>query len=151
MKEKLKVYIERIRDGASDEINETLQPKFMDVNEKELAFEKPITLIGEAYVTDDYLIVTLSIKTEVELVCAVCNEPFSFDVAIDNMMHEEPLEGIKDASFDLLPLVRENILLSIPFYPQCGLTSCKNRDAIEPYLKKAGPAAAENNPFKDLL
>ena len=150
MKEKLKIYVERIRDN-SEEIEETLAPTFMEVNENELTFEKPVTLSGEAYVTDDYLIATLTIKTEVELVCAVCNEPFVFEVEIDNMMHEEPLETIKDGTFDLLPVVRENILLAIPFYPQCGITECKNRDSIEPYLKKGGTPAPENNPFKDLL
>lgn len=148
MKEELKLYIERIRDD-SELIQEELDPSFMDIKEKDVRFEKPIVVTGEAYVTDDWLIVRLSIKTEGKLVCALCNEPFIFPVDIEEMVENEPLEQVKDGVFDLLPLIRESILLAIPFYPQCGMTECNNRTVIEPYLKKER-SPEENSPFKDL-
>lgn len=155
MKEKLKIYIERLRDGKSEEISEVLAPSFMEVNEKEMRFEKPITLSGEAYVTDEWLILNITIEAEVTLFCSLCNDPFAFTIRIENMMHEEPLENIRDATFDLLPLVRETILLEIPFYPQCGITACKKRNELEPYLKKEGSEEESppnrHMPFKDIL
>ncbi len=156
MKEKLNVYPDRIKDGNTDEIAHELESSFMDVHENEMRFKDPIFIEGEAYVTDDWLIVSLSIQTQVQLICSVCNTDFSFDIDIQNMMHEEPLENIRDGSFDILPVVRDNILLAVPFYPQCGITTCLRRAEIEPYLKKETPKEDEiqehgHNPFKDLL
>ncbi len=149
MKEKLKIYIERLRDGKTETISETLAPSFMEVSEQEVHFEKPILLSGEAYVTDEWLILTLTIQTEATLHCALCNDAFGYDIAIEHMMHEEPLENIRDGTFDLLPLVRESILLEIPFYPQCGATECLKRGEFERFLKKEGDKTAQM-PFKDL-
>lgn len=156
MKEHVKVYVERIRDGEMESIEETLAPRFMDIHEQEMRFEDSVHIAGEAYVTDDWLIIQLAIQTKVHLICSVCNEPFVLDIDIPDMVHDEPLENIRDASFDLLPLVRESILLAVPFYPQCGITTCNRRHEIEPFLKKEGDVeeAAEehgHNPFKDLM
>ena len=154
MKEHLNIYVERLRDGDTEEISETIAPGFMECQEKDMAFDKPVTLSGEAYVTDDWLIVSLNIQTEAKLTCALCNQPFTFAVDIKRMMHEEPFENIKGKTYDLLPLIRESILLEIPFYPQCGITKCLHRDEVEPYLKNEELAEQEpqgNTPFKDLL
>ncbi len=149
MKEKLKIYIERIRDGNTEELAEKLSPAFMEIEEQDVSFKSPIEVMGEAYVTDDFLLIRMSIKTEALLTCALCNEEFSFPIDIEDMVQEEPLEEIRDGVYDLLPLIRENILLAIPFYPQCGIDSCKHRSEIEPYLKKERPPE-ETSPFKDL-
>lgn len=155
MKDTRKVYIDRIREDEPEEINETLAPLFMDIQEKEMRFESPVTMEGEASVTDDWLILRLNIQTQVELVCSYCNEEFTFDIDIQDLVHDEPLENIRDGTLDILPIVRENILLAVPFYPQCGITVCKRRKEIEPYLKKATDSQEKaeegNNPFKDLL
>lgn len=156
MKDHIKVYVDRIRDGEEDEISETLAPDFMDIHEEEMRFEDPVAIEGQAYVTDDWLIINLAIQTSVQLVCSVCNEPFSMAIDIQDMVHDEPLENIRDGHFDILPLVRESILLAVPFYPQCGLTTCNRRNEIEPFLKQDKPVVEEteehgHNPFKDLF
>lgn len=156
MKDHIKVYVERIRDGEVEELSEMLAPDFMDIHEQEMRFMDPVVLKGQAYVTDDWLIVSLHIQTAVQLVCSVCNEPFCYAIDIHDMVHDEPLENIRDGQFDILPLVRENILLEVPFYPQCGLTSCKKRSEIEPFLKQDKPPVEKaeehgHNPFKDLF
>ncbi len=150
MKEKLKIYVERIREGNIETIDEKLPPDFMENKEQDVSFKSPIEVAGEAYVTDDFLLIRMSIKTEAVLTCALCNEQFCFPIDIEDMIQEEPLEEIKDGVYDLLPLIRETIFLEIPFYPQCGITACTRRKEIEPYLKKERPAE-ENSPFKDLL
>lgn len=147
MKQSYKIYVDRIRDGETESISEQLQPDFMQVHEKEMRFADPITFSGEAYVTDNWLIVRLKVATKVQLTCSVCNETFTFSIDIPDMVHEEPIENIRDKVFDLLPTVRENILLEVPFYPQCGITKCQNRSSIEPFLKKEHG----HNPFKELL
>lgn len=147
MKDTLKIFVERIRDGEPEEIQEELLPLFMDIHEEEMRFEHKVALEGTAYVTDDWLILRMHIQTKVQLTCSVCNNKFEFEINIQDFMHEEPLENIRDKVFDILPVVREHLLLAVPFYPQCGITTCLHRKEIEPYLKKDHPS---NSPFKDL-
>lgn len=147
MKENVKIYVDRIRDGEIETIQEKLSPLFMEIHEEEMQFNETVSVEGTAYVTDDWLILRMHIATKVQLTCSVCNEKFDFEIDIQDMMHEEPLENIRDKTFDLLPVVRENVLLAIPFYPQCGITVCIHRKEIEPFLKKDHPA---DSPFKDL-
>lgn len=157
VKQTLKIFIERLRDGKTQSIAEDLNPSFMDVKEQDLLFEQPIHVHGEAYLAEDWLIVKLTIETQAKLYCAVCNEPFNFAIKIQEMMHEEPLENSRDAAFDLIPLVRETILLEIPFLPQCGTLKCNNRQEVEKYLKKekhspdADMPVNGHKPFQDLM
>lgn len=151
------IYIERLRSGKSQAINVSIDPAFMDIQEKELVFKEPIIAIGEAYLADDWLIVRLQIAAFAELRCAVCNDLFRYPISIQEMTHEEPLENIPEKTFDILPLLRETILLEIPFYPQCGIDKCKNRNEVEKYIKKESdgknghPSPGVNRPFEGLL
>lgn len=157
MKQTLKIYVERLRGGSTEQISEVLDPAFMDIAEKELVFSQKIEVEGDAYLAEDWLIVTLSITAFADLHCAFCNDSFCLPISIKSLIHEEALDTIRDASFDLLPLIRESILLEIPFYPQCGITKCNRRQEIEGYLKddtkipQKPHDANGHQPFQDLL
>lgn len=157
MKQSLKIYIERLRGGKNEELSEKLEPSFMDISEKEVLFKEPIEVTGEAYLAEDWLILHLSIKTSVELQCALCCDRFRYSIDLSEILHEESLEDIREASYDILPLIRETILLEIPFYPQCGGTKCNNRQELENFLKKETIASDEkkgtngHKPFQDIL
>jgi len=157
MKQSVKIYIERLRGGKNEEILEKLDPAFLDISEKEVAFKEPIEVKGEAYLAEDWLIIRLSIVAYVELQCALCCERFRYAINLEDMLHEEPLENIREATYDLLPLIRESILLEIPFYPQCGITKCNNRQEVEKFLKKDNKVSEEpkgingHKPFQDML
>jgi uncharacterized metal-binding protein YceD (DUF177 family) len=157
MKPTLKIFVDRLHGGKSELITEELDPGFMDISEKEVAFKDPIKVEGEAYLAEDWLIVRLSIIAHATLQCALCNDTFRFPIHLQDMMHEEPLENIREATYDLLPLIRESILLEIPFYPQCGITKCNKRQEVEKYLKKEPKVQEEkkgingHKPFQDML
>ena len=156
MKQKVAIFIERLREGKVQTIDETLDPAFLDIDEKDIGFKSPIVLSGEAYLAEDWLIVRLKIETQATLVCAVCNDSFPFHLHIDDLTHQEPLENIRDSTYDLLPLIRETILLEVPFYPQCGFSECKNRKEIEKYIKKEPVKEPDkkingHKPFQELL
>ena len=153
MKKQLPLYIERLRQGRVQEINEILDPLPLDLIDNEIAAVEEVVATGEVYLADPYLLIKLTLKTEFTLLCSVCNEPFQFPVEIVQMLYEEPLDEITDGVFDLLPLIRETLLLEIPFYPLCAGSTCHNRADVEKYLKKhtgEGENHARYTPFENL-
>jgi uncharacterized metal-binding protein YceD (DUF177 family) len=136
MKKQLPIYIERLRQGRVQEITETIDPKQLDFFDDEIIAAQDLVVVGEAYLADPYLLIKLTIKSEFTLLCSVCNEPFSFPIEVVQVLHEEPVEEITDSIFDLLPLIRETVLLEAPFYPLCGGSTCHNRAEIEKFFKK---------------
>ena len=156
MKENLKVYIERLQGSKTQKIDEILNASEISLQDDGLKFKDPIHVEGDAYVTDEWLIVQLHIHTQVIIPCALCNEAMTLELSCANFIEEIPLDEIRGQVYDLAALIREAILLEIPFYPQCGGTSCLNRDKIEKYLSKEskskkGKKEETHNPFRDLL
>jgi len=131
-----KIYVDQLRNGNDEEIQEEFSPAFLNVNEKELSFADPIEVNGHAYLTDDSLILNLAIKTKAMIPCSICNEPFKFDIEISNFYHVEELEEIKGAVYDFQELLRETILLETPQFAECHQGKCPDREKIKNYLKE---------------
>ena len=51
-----RIYVEQLRDGHSEKLNETLAPDFLEVHEADLSFVDPVIVSGEAYLADNELI-----------------------------------------------------------------------------------------------
>lgn len=149
MKQQLPVYIDRLREGQNEPVDEIVEPQRLELSDDEISVTKPFKVTGEVYVVEEYLVVSLTIIGQLSLICRLCNEPFVFPISIKKAQEEISLDEIKDACYDLLPLIRELVLLEIPLYPQCSGSSCGNREKIEKFLKN--PNEQLNMPFKDLL
>ena len=147
MKKQFPIYIDRLREGRVEHISQEISPELLDISDDEIDCVKPVLVKGEAYLAEDFLLVSVSLVAEVILHCSVCNEPFAFTIELPKIDQEVPLDEIHDAVFDLLPLLREVLLVEIPFYPQCGGQECKNRKDIEKYFSKGQKL---NNPFESL-
>lgn len=149
MKPQLPLFIDRLTEGRTEVIQESIDPALLEISDDEINCTEQVIVSGEAYLAEDFLVISLTIKTRCALVCRFCNEVFSYPIAITSKLEEVGLEEIRGACFDLLPLIRELILLELPLYPQCDGASCKNRSRIEPYLTKKDETV--HTPFKDLL
>ncbi len=79
-----------------------------------------------------YIMGTLSLK--VRLQCVACLRFFEYNIHIDNLLHQIPLDGRE--SVDLTPLVREDILLALPLYPRCDSTCEQSCAATFPTAAK---------------
>lgn len=154
MDDAFKIYIEQLRDGHIEKLDEVFRPDFLGVNEKELSFEDDISLKGEAYLAEDMLILNFNVKTKAILPCLICNAPVKVKVLIDQFYHAEPLEQIKGAVFNFKEILRETILLEIPRFAECE-GRCPRRTEIAKYLKEpqeetAGSEEDEGyHPFAD--
>lgn len=152
MEETHKIYIDRLRKGASERIHLDLDPSFMNVQEKELVFDKPIHLDGEAYLAENELIIKISIRTEAQMTCSICNKLSPYAIEIKDLTHVVPIDEIKGHIFELPPFLREAILLEVPFVVECSNGKCPERSQIQKFLADPKKKQADEGyrPFKDL-
>lgn len=147
MKHELPVFIDRLRDGRMEKIKEELDPKRLDIIDEDIDCKGPVKVAADCYLAEDFLIISMHIEAELTLHCRVCNEPFTCPIVLEKIDQEIPLDEIDDAVFELLDVVREVLLVEVPYYPQCGGDHCKNRSQVEKYFVQEHK---RDNPFESL-
>lgn len=135
LKDKFKIYIDRLREDHPETIELTLDPSFLEVDEDGLTFLHPIQVQGSAYTTDNYLIIQLNIESMAHLPCSICNADVSLPIRLGNFYLTLPFDQIKGAVYDFRTSLREAILLEIPAFTECG-GSCPERKNIDKYFSK---------------
>lgn len=152
------IYIEQLRDGQVEKIDEVLDPGFLDVDEADLSLKSPVQLYGEAYLADHELVLHWNIRTEARVPCVMCNELVAVPLVIDNFYASEMVAEIKSGVFNYRELLRETILLEVPPFVECCSGSCPKRQELSHYIKVSSDRFAEENgacpdgfrPFADL-
>jgi len=154
--DQFKIYTEQLREGNVEKIHETFAPDFLDINERDLHFDKPVKVDGEAYLAEDELVLHLNIATVATLPCLVCNEPVDIELNINEFYHAVPLQEIKTGVYNLRELLRETILVETPLLAECCQGKCPQRKVLKKYFKKDDPLGPKNiddegyQPFADL-
>lgn len=150
----LKIYVDQLRGGKSWPLHRDLSPDFLGVNESELKFVDPIRMDGQAYLAQDDLVVQVSLTTEALVPCRICNRPFKIAISIPKLIHVEPIGSLKRGYFDISEILREAILLEVPYVAECHDGQCPTRTDLKPYLRTAPQGDLEQEegyqPFKDL-
>jgi uncharacterized metal-binding protein YceD (DUF177 family) len=140
-----KIYVEQLRDGQIQEINESFSPGFLDVHEKDLSFSDLVEVQGQTYVTDDTLVLHLDIHTFGIIPCSICNEPVKVEMKIKGFYHAVPLEEIRGGIYIFRDILRETILLETPLLAECNQGKCPQREHIKKYLKKEPMSGKEDS------
>lgn len=117
-------------------IDMSVPSDFLDVDEPELGFGEIIDIEGETYIVDDQLILHLDVVVPFALVCKVCNGDAAVLVKIHNFYHVEDLKGMKSPFFDFSKILREEILLEVPRFPECNGGNCPEREFINQYIER---------------
>jgi DUF177 domain-containing protein len=152
MEDRFKIYVEQLRDGHTEIIDEVFSPEFLDVKEENLHYKDNVFVKGEAYLADNDLILNLSIKTKAQLPCIICNETVTVSVDIEHFYHAEPIENIKGSIFNYKSILRENVILETPKFAECS-GNCPQRKDMAKYFtnETEGPGPKEGyHPFSDL-
>lgn len=136
MDDTFKIFVHRLKDGQKEKIDEKLPPDFLDVDGEGLRFPDPISVKGAAEEADGTLILQLEIATEVIVPCAICNEDVVIKIRIPNFYHTEDLADIKGAVFNYREILREAILLEVPFIAECHEGDCPERGSMAKYFAK---------------
>ncbi len=140
------IHIDRLRQGHPEKINLEAPADFLDVKEDELSFPYPVLLRGEAVMVDEEMIIKLHIQTKAKMACSICNKPIDLTIDIPDFVHAVFSSELTGSHYNYSDAVREEILLQIPAFAECG-GSCPERANIDPYLKKPTP---QLYPFADL-
>lgn len=136
--DRFRIFVEQLRNGHTEKINETFNPDFLEINERDLAFTRPVTVQGQVYLAEEMLVLHFDIQTVATLPCAICNGPADFEIAIKGFYHAIPLEEIKGAIYDFREILRETILLEVPILIECRQGKCPQRESLQKYFKKEG-------------
>jgi uncharacterized metal-binding protein YceD (DUF177 family) len=151
MEDRFKIFVERLRDGHTEQIQEVFLPDFLEIQDEDLLYQDNVYVKGKAYLVEDNLIIHLDIRTSARLPCIICNEPVVVPVEIHGFYHTEPIAGIKGSVFNYTNVLREIIILESPVFAECK-GKCPQREEIEKYLfKEKGENPEEGyHPFSDL-
>lgn len=136
MNDLLKIYIDRLRDGHTEEIDAHVPPDFIDEVGDDCVFRDNVDISGQAYLAEDKLVFHIDLFTRCLCRCIICNEQVPFDIRIEHVYHLEEISAVKGAVFDMKPMLREMILLEIPPYLECHGGNCPARGQINSFLKK---------------
>lgn len=150
MESPFQIYVDRLRGGKREEISFANTPEFLGVTENELSFKAPIQVDGEAYLADNELLLHLNMKAEAEMPCKICGVAVQIPVEVKNFYHSLPASDVKSAIFDFSSIVREEILIQLPQFAECGNGQCPKRKDFDQYFRKNNPEEEGQKPFADL-
>lgn len=153
MDDRFKIYVDRLVNGSIEVLDETFPPDVMDISEGDLTFPSPIKVSGKAYLSNNTLILNLSILTDALLPCAICNESVTYKIDLHDRYFSEDLDSIRSGIFNYKDLLRETILLEIPQTIECHEGACPERKTLAKYLKqdsKKDDSDSTYHPFADL-
>lgn len=146
----LTIHVEQLEEGKHDLIDLSLPPDFLDVSEEELAFKSPVTVKGKASVITGHLILELSVATEAEMPCSICNKNILVTLANPQISHTIPLIELPSTLFDYTELLREEILVLVPQFAECKEGKCPERGSLNKYMGKQESDPNQHFPFADL-
>jgi len=153
--EAFRIYVDQLRHGETEQISESLPPDFLDIHESELSFPEPVSVQGEAYLTSDDLMLRLNVTTVAYMPCSICNEKVAVGIKLKDFYHSELLADIKTGVYNFSEMLREAILLEVPYFTECNEGNCPHRAKVKDYLKepksiKEQEAEDGYRPFADL-
>jgi len=143
-----KIFIDRVMEGNTESLEFASEPHFMDVEETELQFDHPVSVKGQAYVSDENLFLHLEASTKAKLPCSICNSLTEVEVQISDLIHTESVAEIKGKVYDFSPVVREALLLELPLKAECAGGAWPEREQVKQYFSSS--QKGEYSPFEDL-
>lgn len=129
------VYVDRLKGGAVQKILGPFDPSFLEVEEAELQFPFSVEVEGEAYVSEDHLVLHLNASVRAKMPCSVCNQMIETELKAENYYHTELLSEIEGAVFSLKETLREALLIELPHYVECKNGNCPERATLTPFLR----------------
>ena len=133
--EEFKIYIDRLKGGHTTRLHGSFDPAFLEVHEAELQFHHPVKVSGEAYLTDDHLVIHLSAATIAQMPCSICNQMIQTKVYTKDFYHTVPLAEIPSAIFDFSDPLREALLIELPRTVECNEGQCPSRETLKPFMR----------------
>lgn len=134
MKDKYLIYLDRLKRGEKEDLTGTISAEVFEIEENDLLCKDPIEVKGEAYISDDHLILHFSAYTRVTMPCSICNAMIEQAIQVKNAYQTIELSEINGTTFPSEQTIRDTLLLELPHFVECNNGNCSERPLIEPYL-----------------
>ncbi|HSX13629.1 MAG TPA: hypothetical protein VLE96_04325 [Chlamydiales bacterium] len=149
MSSPFQIWIDRLKNGQTQTINESFESDFLDIQEEELKMDSPVNVVGEAYLTEAELIIHLNASTKLKMPCAICNQMIEIDLEVKDCYHAVPINEIPSGIYDYKDFLRESLLIELPQYAECNQGNCPERKVIASYMHEKQKETS-NFPFSNL-
>lgn len=153
----LRVRIDSSRSDSEVVFTERLSRDFFDLaSDDELSPQSDILVFGKAYCASEWIMVQALVTTLVCLPCSICDERCLLPIQLKQWEQSIPISSVKNGVIDLSESLREDLLLEVPNFIQCGGDTCKHADELRSYFRAEGTTLADdgeekNQPFLSLL
>jgi hypothetical protein len=136
----VKFSLASLKEKETESFDFEIPPQFLDIIEEELKFEDPVFVRGIIQVTASDLNLVITAQTKGYMPCLICNEMSCFILKIENFTFSEKLSNLgsnlSKGYFDLLPVLREALLVHLPTVLECSNFDCPKRKELANYLPK---------------
>ncbi len=151
MDDSLKIFLDRLKGDKKEKIEGLFSVSLLEKTEPDCTVSDQVQVELEAYLTSELLVIHLNAKGKVWLPCVVCNQITDKEIEAKGFYQTYPIKDIKDRIFDVLPILKEALLIEIPPFLECNQGDCPERKHIKSFLKKASSEkTGEHFPFSDL-
>lgn len=144
----IRIYIDRLANEGEFEQDGVLPASILELDQREVE-SSDIDYKLKAYIADDHLVINFDASCTLKLPCKICNEKTTFDVKCMHQTLLEPLTEVKKGVFEATRCIREQILLSIPPFIECG-GNCPEREFVKKFLKSQDTDTETYKPFQGL-
>lgn len=150
------IYLDRLKEGRSQKIQDEVSADFLEIDEEDLHFEEKVQIDVEAYLAEDHLVLHMSASTSATAPCTICNQPTKTILEIKNVYHTEDLKEVRSYVFNFKDILRETLLLELAHFVECNEGNCPERTSLVGFLSKNETPAEKNTthptyfPFADL-
>lgn len=149
--EPFRLYIDRLRGGQVEKIQGPFPSDFLGEEEEGLKFPFPVAAKGEAYLSEEHLVIRLEAGVRALVPCCVCNEFTEITLETKDFYQTVPLSEIKGALYSFKESLREALMIELPLYAECTGGKCPKRDVLAPYMKRKSKADDDTYfPFSQL-
>ena len=153
----LRVRVDGSHIDGEVEFEERLPPEFLDLPQgDELSAASDILVSGRAYRASEWIMIQADVTVSMCLPCSMCNDMCTFSIELTSWEQSLPASSMKDGMIDLSEVLREAILLEVPFFVRCCGDTCRNDDEFRKYCMSENKISADdveerNQPFLSLL
>lgn len=150
MEDAFSIYIDRLRAGKEEVMEESLDPSFLDVDEPDLSFPEEVKVHVKAYIAEKELLLFFKVAAVASIPCSICNAEVLVPIQ-EELVHSVPVEEIPSGVYSFKEFLRETILLGAPQFAECSGGKCPRRNEITPYFRESKESEDEGTykPFAD--
>ena len=129
------LHLHHLKEGTPFCLEDDFDPSFLDIHEEDLQFVDPVHVKVKIEKKDSLLIFHLSLNTYATIPCSICNQPTKTPLTLKDYVHTEEMASYTHAHFDYTEILREALLVDVPFFIECHDGNCPERKHIASYLK----------------